>query len=667
LRAIDVNKALAGMFGYESPEELIGKPVTELFIETDRALMMQRAREDLKAGVSRISTYTAIDKAGKEFPVQIAVSTANDEEGRPEEFIAVLRDMTERKRAEEALRASEERYRLLAENASDVIWTMDMNFRYTYVSPSVTRLRGYSVEEIMAGTAKDTLTPASFEVAKRVLTEELAKDKIEQNDPSRSRTVELEFNCKDGSTVWTEVKLTALRNADGQPVGIMGVTRDISERKKAEAQREKLHVELEVRAITDGLTGLYNHDHFYQRLVEEIERSKRHGNVFALVMMDIDAFKHYNDSRGHQAGDEALRVVGDCIRTGVRRSDVAFRYGGDEFVAILPHTESPRAQAIVKRINNRIATRLKEKGDPAAAWLGVSAGVSCFPEDATTPDGLVKAADAALYNAKRLAWARGLTAQGQPIESPTSPSRLVHETQSRMLSTAASSLAATLEELGASQAVSELDLRALAAVGAAAEIKDKFIRGHQERASVWAAAIAEEMGLPAEQVRNIRIAGLLHDLGKVSIDERILNKPGKLTEEEYTTIKHHAPLGAAIVVSEAEALRQLAPIIRHHHERFDGRGYPDGVAGEDIPLEARILSVADVLDAMTHKRAYRNALSMEKTIAELERGAGTQFDPTVVKAFLALMKRRGQELAARAEAASEGKHLVAAAAPGQSK
>ena len=158
-----------------------------------------------------------------------------------------------------------------------------------------------------------------------------------------------------------------------------------------------------MRAITDGLTGLYNHAHFYQRLAEEIKRSKRYGRGFSILMMDVDNFKRYNDTRGHQAGDDALCLLADCIRKAIRRSDIAFRYGGDEFAAILLHADSSRAEAIVEGMNGCIAARLKEADDPATAWLGLSAGVACFPEDATTADELVRVADAALYNAKRVA------------------------------------------------------------------------------------------------------------------------------------------------------------------------------------------------------------------------------------------------------------------------
>jgi diguanylate cyclase (GGDEF)-like protein/putative nucleotidyltransferase with HDIG domain len=490
--------------------------------------------------------------------------------------------------------------------------------------------------------------------------------------------------CKDGSTIWTEMGMTWLRDSDDKPVGILGVTRDISERKKAEAERERLNAELEVRAITDGLTGLYDHAHFYQRLAEEIDRSKRYNHGFAVVMMDVDDFKRFNDSRGHQVGDEMLRLVADCIRWGVRSSDIAFRYGGDEFAAILPHADTSKAKAAVGRINARIIKNLKQIDGGAATRLSLSAGVACFPDDGTTADVLVRLADAALYNAKWIARARDIMGQREDIQSlisalvsrrsgvegPTDGAifrpEALHEQQARIVSSVASSIAVALKDAGVSQALEDPDLQVLATVGAAAEIKDRYIRGHPERTSEGAAALAEEMGLSSEQVRNIKIAGLLHDIGKVTVSESILNKPGKLTKREFANIKDH-PIVGATLVSQVKGFEQLIPIVRHHHERFDGKGYPDGLTGEAIPLEARIMSVMDVFDALTHERSYRDGLSSAEATAELERGAGTQFDPAVVEAFLALVKARGDELTAFAPVAGGNGQSAGARAAGRGK
>jgi PAS domain S-box-containing protein len=299
-----VNDATCQFFG-KPREELLGTDSRAFLLHEDveptaQAIRGIRARRELTKGfINRQMTPMGVRVVEWDgYPLF-------DEEDRYIGIQMTGRDVTERKQMEEALQESERRYRLLAENTSDLIWTVDMGLKYTYMSPVVKRMRGYTADEILGLPIKDTLTPASLEVAMKVLTEELAIEKMGHNDLFRSRKLDLEMYCKDGSTIWTEMNMMFMRDSEGRPVGIQGVTRDISDRKRAEAEQNRLHAELEARAITDGLTGLYNHVHFFQRLAEEIERSKRYNRPFAVLMMDVDNFKLFNDSYGHQAGTKS--------------------------------------------------------------------------------------------------------------------------------------------------------------------------------------------------------------------------------------------------------------------------------------------------------------------------------------------------------------------------
>jgi diguanylate cyclase (GGDEF)-like protein/PAS domain S-box-containing protein/putative nucleotidyltransferase with HDIG domain len=623
----------------------------------DRATVVEAASRATRQAGELSLEFRILTPKGELGWAHVHTSPLFSAQGKQMGRVGTLEDITARKQAEEALRESESKYRTLLSNLPQRIFFKDKSSVYVSCNDNYARDLHILPDEIAGKTDYDFYPQ---ELADKYRTDDKRIMLSEKSEDIEERYLQ------DGQETFVHTVKTPVRDEKGNVVGILGIFWDISERKKMEEERERLHAELEIRAVTDGLTGLYNRGHFYHRLAEEIERSNRYGRGFAVVMMDVDDFKQYNDSRGHQAGDEALRLIAECVRTAIRRSDIASRYGGDEFAAILLHADSSKAQTIIKRMNRCIARRRKDTNDPAAAWLGLSVGVACFPDDATTADELVKMADAALYDAKRAARARGPLQRGQAIDPVASPSQNPDDKQPGALSAAASSLAAALQDLSVPNPPAQLDLRTIAAVGAAAEIKDPHIRRHQERVSQWAAALAEQMGLPPQQVQDIRIASLLHDLGKVSVSEHILNKPSKLTEEEFAKIKEHSALGA-MIVAHVDGSHRLVKIIRHHHERFDGKGYPDGLARHDIPLEARILAVADVFDAMTHERSYRKALTRAEAIAELERSAGTQFDPAVVKAFLTLLKRQVEEPAAPAKAAVKGRPLTTAKAGGHRK
>ena len=367
-------------------------------------------------------------------------------------------------------------------------------------------------------------------------------------------------------------------------------------------ENAQLYSQAVIRANTDGLTGLYNHRHFHERLDQEIARGSRFGTIFSLIMLDIDLFKAYNDIHGHLAGDEVLRRMGMCIKTSIRSLDIAFRYGGEEFAIILPETRLDDAYKVAERIRKTIGSKTSSRATPITASLGVAS----WPIDGVMKEEIISCADAALYGAKQTG--RNRTCLSSDVMKPETPLVGVElEARSRALSI-------------------------IYALAATVDAKDHYTYGHSKKVSDYAVALGEALSLPQDKIDTIRAAGLLHDIGKVGIPDSILNKKGALTDEEWEPVKAHPKLGVEILRHVIDLVNCL-PVILHHHERYNGNGYPSGLKGDNIPLEARILAIADAFDAITSPRPYHEQLSSQQALNELKRCAGTQFDPELIDAF----------------------------------
>ncbi|NWF77364.1 MAG: diguanylate cyclase [Chloroflexi bacterium] len=375
----------------------------------------------------------------------------------------------------------------------------------------------------------------------------------------------------------------------------------------APVENAKLYAGLEQKSRVDELTGLFNRRHFEERLKEEVSRHSRYGDVFSIFMLDLDNFKNYNDTYGHPAGDILLGQVGKIIKSSVRSVDQAFRYGGDEFVVILPQTARDDAYVVAERVREQIAEEMKKR----ALTVTCSIGLAGYPADGVVADELVDAADNALYRAKRTGGDRiYLSAK---ILSESLDDGRIHGIYDRHSS-----------------------VSAIYALVSAVEARDPYSYGHSRKVNTYAVALAEAIGLSPEEVSKVSTAALLHDIGKIGIPDEVLSKSGKLDEENWEAVKTHPRLGANIVNS----IPNLAPCVSsilYHHERWDGSGYPEGLKGEEIPLEARILAIADSFEAMTSARLYRPALSIEQVVEELKKGAGVQFDPQLVEVFIGLI------------------------------
>jgi diguanylate cyclase (GGDEF)-like protein len=365
-------------------------------------------------------------------------------------------------------------------------------------------------------------------------------------------------------------------------------------RRLAQTRNEEL-LRLREAALTDSLTGLGNHRSFHEDLRREIARRTRSGSCFSLVMLDLNGLKQLNDRLGHQAGDERIRAVADCLRATMRATDAAYRTGGDEFVVLLPNERAWGALEFSRRLQ---AETLRHRTEPAVT-CGIAESVAF-----ETADTLLRRADLALYDAKRSGRQIVLYADGLAPKPDIRPDQAATRREHRLLATA---------------------------LARAVDAKDAGTRNHCETVSELCVLIGQSLGLDADRIERLRLAGLLHDVGKIGVSDGILRKPGRLDADEAAEMSGHVRIGHAIVAS-AE-LEEEARWVRHHHEHFDGSGYPDGLRGDEIPPESRIILVADAFEAMTSDRPYRLARPVHEALAELERLAGTQFDPACVDAL----------------------------------
>ncbi|MCW3062530.1 MAG: ggdef domain, partial [Capsulimonas sp.] len=363
-------------------------------------------------------------------------------------------------------------------------------------------------------------------------------------------------------------------------------------------------------ADRDPMTSLLNHRAIHQRLHLEVEKAEAAGIPLSIIMMDLNNFKLFNDTYGHPVGDQILKNVAASLSTACAERGFLGRYGGDEFLLVAPNTTVQQAIALTDMLRERMLQEgFRRVGEERTIPVSLSYGVAGFPEDSKTRHELVAIADTNLYAAKHTD--SGIMATSDNQRSLRALSR-------------------------------ESSFEVLDAMVTAVDNKDRYTRRHSEDVTEYALWIAEELTLSEETMRVIRIGGLLHDVGKIGIPDEILRKPGRLTPEEYEVLKRHPRIGA-LMVGAVPGMESILDAVNSHHERWDGQGYPDAMAGEEIPLLGRIMAVADAFSAMTTDRPYRKGLDWEVALEEIRGNIGTQFDPAMADAFLkAAVKRAPQ-------------------------
>jgi diguanylate cyclase (GGDEF)-like protein len=369
------------------------------------------------------------------------------------------------------------------------------------------------------------------------------------------------------------------------------------------------------QANIDGLTGVYNHRYFHDSLKHELEKARSLSQRLSVILLDIDFFKHYNDLYGHQAGDKVLKEIGVVLWRNVRKGDVVARYGGEEFAIILPDTTEEIAISIAEKIRLDVEkTKFPGEENQPNGMVTASIGVSTFPTKAQSDIELIKSADDALYRAKFFNKNR--------VESYYS----------------------ILEELKKDIEEEHIDLiTSIKTLISVINAKDRYTYGHTERVVMYSRLLGDKLGISEEDKKTLKYGAYLHDIGKINIAKEILIKKMPLTNEEWETLKQH-PASGLELIENVDSLKKVKPLILHHHERYDGGGYPEGLRGGEIPYLTRILTIADSFDAMTSNRPYNKRKTYDEALAELDKCRCGQFDPDIVKAFIEVIKENKDNL-----------------------
>jgi PAS domain S-box-containing protein len=485
-----------------------------------------------------------------------SVSLLKDSSGKPTGFKGLIRDITDRKKAEELLKQSEAKYRLLADHMKDQVWIMDLDLKITYISPSVEKLLGYTLNEIKQLPLDKLFTKASFKAAMNFFFTEMPKALAASPNDYSARSLELEFRCKNEQTLWGECMFSFIRDDNGKPVSILGEGRDITERKQIEYDLRASEINFR-HSLDDSPLG--------------VRISTTEGETIYANRAILDVY-------GYDSIEE------------LKQTPLKERYTPESYAEFQLRKE--------KRLRGEFGP--SEYEISIVRKNGEISHLHVFRKEI-------------FWDGKK---------QSQVIYQDISERRQAEEKLNETLENLRKSIKTTIQVLGI-----------------VSEARDPYTAGHQKRVADLARAIATEMKLPHDKIEGIRMAGAIHDIGKVSIPSEILCKPSNLTDLEFSLIKAHTQYSYEII-KDVESPWPLADIVYQHHERINGSGYPHGLKGEDILMEARILAVADVVEAMVSYRPYRPSLGIEIALTEIENNAGTLYDDRAANACLKLFREK---------------------------
>ncbi|MEN6462170.1 MAG: PAS domain S-box protein [Syntrophomonas sp.] len=500
-----------------------------------------------------------VGKDGKRRLISWTITHIIGEQGSGTHAIGIGKDIIDQRTMEERLRKSEAELRIIMENANGIVYSMSKDGICNFISNGCKEATGFEKEEIVGQPFLKLVHPDDLEMCNKLL------KKVVSTGMSLK---EFEFRVKhrEGSCKWHSLNIAPVNNENGNPLFYVGICVDISERKQAEEDIRYL-------SYHDKLTGLYNRTFFE----EELKRISTNRQLpIGLIIGDVNGLKLVNDALGHLEGDKVLIKTAEILRNSCRQEDIISRWGGDEFIILLPRCDSEIALRIIKRINDSFLAI-----NDLPIQINMSLGMAIQSTLDKNIVDIIREAEEKMYRNKLL-------------ESRSNRSSFIKSVEK------------TLWE------------------------KSHETKEHCQRMQEMAQKMGNALGLTDSDLDNLKLLAALHDIGKITIPDSILDKPGKLSPDEWETIKNHPETGYRIALSSPE-LAPIAEAILHHHEWWDGSGYPLGLKGEKIPLLSRIIAITDAYDVMLNGRPYKKAVGKQEAWAEIERCAGTQFDPELVR------------------------------------
>ncbi len=401
------------------------------------------------------------------------------------------------------------------------------------------------------------------------------------------------------------------------------------------AQTKNLMDLVETNSDTDSLTGLANHKHLQEELHEQIQTAENKGTVLSVLIVDVANISRINRDLGHAKGDEVIKTVAQKIKQNIRNTDFAGRYGGDEIAVIMPNTSSDEAKYIAEYLSYVISCVYVDDVGP----IKVSMGISTYPKSSESQEKLLVLAEQAMYISKgksqELGNCKVITSEDYNFWDDEALKCFAEVLTKKHAQIGVQFEDELINKFHNEQIISNSHLLdVVTSLANTIDAKDTYTKGHSTFVSRYSEALAKAIGLPEAEVERIRLGALLHDIGKIGIPENVLRKPTMLTDEEWEIMKQHPVIGAEKVLAPNESLRDLIPMVKYHHEHWDGSGYPYGLKGEEIPLSARIVAIADAYHALVSDRPYRKGLGVEKACEILKLGANVQWDKELVRQFV---------------------------------